>query len=328
MSVSTGLHWNSEEEASSMQRISSVTANQLRYTDFLVNEILPSGQVVHLDQTRAPKRGKKSGKQPTFSQAKVPTRSEARSNESGRAEYDDTPSSKVEPDVSSISFPPTVVAAKPSLANDVSVIAKVESQGTESKYGNELASIPSGVSELGTQTDGANESMPQDLHPPSNPPVPMSMQDLDLPAPEAKEPAPHMRARPSSPPIPLSTRDLDDAQATEKPSRKKETVRLHRTSQGWIEINEQMEKDLKDAQSTEAAVATEKSVTEPMSVEEGVEDRFKEEKSNKPAREITQASWQAYARETAADAEATIGFQVRSKLCLIPTVQSADDFSA
>ncbi|KAL9098034.1 MAG: hypothetical protein Q9187_009747 [Circinaria calcarea] len=32
-----------------------------RYTDFLVNEILPSGQVVHLDNLKAPKHGNKTG---------------------------------------------------------------------------------------------------------------------------------------------------------------------------------------------------------------------------------------------------------------------------
>ncbi|KAL9103705.1 MAG: hypothetical protein Q9187_008978, partial [Circinaria calcarea] len=32
-----------------------------RYTDFLVNEILPSGQVVHLDNLKAPKYGNKTG---------------------------------------------------------------------------------------------------------------------------------------------------------------------------------------------------------------------------------------------------------------------------
>lgn len=37
------------------------TANLLRYTDFLVNEILPSGVVVHLDNLKDPRKGKQIG---------------------------------------------------------------------------------------------------------------------------------------------------------------------------------------------------------------------------------------------------------------------------
>lgn len=37
------------------------TANLFRYTDFLVNEILPSGVVVHLDNLKGPRKGKQIG---------------------------------------------------------------------------------------------------------------------------------------------------------------------------------------------------------------------------------------------------------------------------
>ena len=40
--------------------LAGAVADSPRYTDFLVNEILPSGQVVHLDSLKAPKQGAKA----------------------------------------------------------------------------------------------------------------------------------------------------------------------------------------------------------------------------------------------------------------------------
>lgn len=149
-----------------------------------------------------------------------------------------------------------------------------------------------------------------DDDPQSNPPIPMSMHDYDQPAKKPVELAPHMRIQASSLPVPLSMRDPNDTQAALKPTRKKETVRMHRTSQGWIEVDEQMEKEFKDAEAAKAAAATQQLGGVPTQVEDKPDGETEEQNPEKPIVQTTQASWQAFATDTSTDAEATIGFQV------------------
>ena len=67
-----------------------------RYTDFLVNEILPSGQIVHLDTYRAPKYG---NKQEPSVQAE-PKSPEVRDN-GDHSISEPTPSAVTEPEMTS-----------------------------------------------------------------------------------------------------------------------------------------------------------------------------------------------------------------------------------
>jgi len=155
--------------------------------------------------------------------------------------------------------------------------------------------------------------------------TPISMQGFDSSPTKAENLAPHMRIAPPSSPVPLSMRDLDDARPTPKPTRKRETVRIRRTSQGWMEVDEQKEKDLNGAKAAEDAIVDQSTEESTVRAGDAVRDKELEdaaiqetpnhepeisEEGKDPLPPITQASWQAFAGTTSADAEANTGFKV------------------
>lgn len=265
------------------------------YTDFLVNEILPSGQVVHLDNTQAPKKKKKE------------------------VENGSRPSGP--------SHPEPVVHQETAQNADVSFQddAKIASMDAKNEAGNVIPRLSSPTlkpeKEVGPEaaTNSAKNSYPSSV---SN--IPASMQGFDASPTKPENLAPHKRFAPTPTTVPLSMRDMDDTGETPKSARKKETVRIRRTSQGWMEVDEQKEKDSGAAVANDGAVIkpTEKSAMRAedaagttelgdSAIQEVPKDdpEMLEEAGNPPP-PSTQASWQAFADTTSADIEAATGFKV------------------
>lgn len=149
---------------------------------------------------------------------------------------------------------------------------------------------------------------------------PESMKDYDLHSSKPESLAPHLRDAPQSSPVPLSMRDLDNGMATAKPSRKREKVRIRRTSQGWEEIDEN-EKALDGEQATEEKPGDEHAQDIKSGVENSAgvgvsgdtttQEAIAQEEVQESPLPSTQASWQAFATTAAADTETNMGFKVR-----------------
>lgn len=149
---------------------------------------------------------------------------------------------------------------------------------------------------------------------------PDSMKDYDLPPSKPKSLAPHLRDAPQSAPVPSSMRDLDNQTVTPKPARKREKVRIRRTSQGWEEIDEN-EKALNGEQATEgipedakvqdAGLGVESSAGDDRTVDTVMQEAETQKEVLEPPLPSTQASWQAFASTASAESEASIGFKVR-----------------
>ena len=121
--------------------------------------------------------------------------------------------------------------------------------------------------------------------------------------------------------------DSDDTPVnTKPPPRKKETVRIRQTSSGWVEVNEL---DGPESKGSEDAVVNEKIEDTATEKEESLPVAGNETAGN-PFVPSSQASWHAFANETAADAEITDGFQVSQQRVSSPTVKGfvTDSFAA
>lgn len=244
-----------------------------RYTDFLVNEILPSGEVIHLDNLQAPRKNKEA-------------------NNGSKPSGPSHPTAKVLQDV----------------VPDADISAKEEAESNAKK---EILDAPPQPSSPAVKLD--DDSSPDsatdtltNVDPSSMPTIPASMQDFDTPPKDSKNLAPHMRISPTSAPVPLSMRDMDVPEPTPKPARKKETVRIRRSSQGWVEVDEQKEKGTNHAEPVDDAAV--KQGSEKASIQEPVmqEPTIKPPPPPPPS---TQAAWQTFASKTSAETEAEIGFQ-------------------
>jgi len=270
-------------------------SNADRYTDFLVNEILPSGHVVHLDNTQAPKKKKETnnGSKPSGPSHPAPKDHQEIVRNVGTLAKEDANSA-------------------PSDAKITTGTAASQPSSPTVKPGDEIghdAAINTVAS-----TDRTSTST-----------IPASMQGFDSLPTKPEKLAPHMRTAPPSSPVPLSMRDLDDAGVTPKPARKKETVRIRRTSQGWIEVDEGKEKELNDAKATEdrlvnqktedAAIRAEAAAVDTQPGDAAIQEAVKQEseireEAKEPPQPSTRVSWQAFAGATSADAEAATGFKV------------------
>ena len=264
-----------------------VTINDLsymrRYTDFLVNEILPSGEVVHLNNLKAPPKPpknagllKNAGEVSSAittehkPEAPSPAIAEKAITEQGPAPTTTFP----HPDTSSLEHHAFMLEQKSSMTKAPQAIPQ-SMQGFD-KY--ELAIAP--------PIDDQEKISPHKRVPPPAPSIPLSMQDLDGKKLEPKQ---------------------------EKAPRRKEKVHIRQTSQGWIEFDKEKEDDIKKGKAEKDAAAG----VQPENVTE-VEDIKPEEttfvsKLDQPTSEqvpeaSTQASWQVFASSAPSS-----GFQVSSQ---------------
>ena len=250
-------------------------SNAHRYTDFLVNEILPSGEVVHLDNVKAPRK---------------PPQNSGLSKEAGEALSEDTTGQASE------APPVTMEKAQP---EPVPASTPKEQKQT----------IPHPV----ISNSDPPASKPDKERPVTAVPqiVPQSMQGFDKyeqssdPHPDDQEKlAPHKRIPPPAPPIPLSMQDLDGEQPEpkqEKVTRRKEKVHIRQTSQGWVEFDKEKEDEAKKHKAEEeaaGAVQPEDSTQTEDNKSEKTADvpELQEPHSDYVPKASTQASWQAYAQ--------------------------------
>ena len=247
-------------------------ANLHRYTDFLVNEILPSGEVVHLDNLKAPPKPRKNAE--LFGDNSNP--SPANSTEQKAVATERTERKVKEQEQSYVSKDVSQATPHPDTSNEERTIVKPKA---------DLSAI------------GASQAIPQsmqgfDQHEPTSPSV------------ENQEKiSPHKRIPPPAPSIPLSMQDVDGKQPEpkqEKTIRRKEKVHIRQTSQGWVEFDKEKEDEIKKRKAEEDAAAgiqaedaTQMEDTKP-EVSKDVPDSKELDQEQTP-RESTQASWQAFA---------------------------------
>ena len=249
-------------------------SNAHRYTDFLVNEILPSGEVVHLDNVKAPRK---------------PLQNTGLSKEAGDALSEDTAGQASEaPSVTMEQAQPEPVPASTPKEQKQTIPHPV------------ISNSEPAASKL--EKERPVTAVPQI--------VPQSMQGFDKyeqasdPHPDDHEKlAPHKRIPPPAPPIPLSMQDLDREQPEpkqEKVTRRKEKVHIRQTSQGWVEFDKEKEDEAKKHKAEEdaaGAVQPEDSTQTEDNKSEKTADvsKLQEPHSDYVPKASTQASWQAYA---------------------------------
>lgn len=258
-----------------------------------MNEILPSGQVVHLDDLKAPKPMKRqelpyggaisAPANPTSNTAQAPLKQDTSTNQQEQ---------KTE------TFPDKVNGGTTGgpLSPQVNLDAECE-QNTTSKASTDSVITPQKI----TAPPGMAA---QDATPPQIP-------TPDLHKDEPKKLAPHLRIPPPSPSVPLSMRDLDGTESatnSEQKKRKKETVLIRQTAEGWVEVDEAKEKELKEEDAAgdgAAGIEPGLDATEtPIQQEPEIEEKSA---MGPPPIPSTQAQWQAFAGPPT-------GFQVSSLL--------------
>lgn len=281
-------------------------SNIRRYTDFLVNEILPSGDVVHIDNLKAPPKpprktgplkdageatsagatGKKPEAPPDTTEqvtteeeqpAPVPTPMTPSNDEKQSFPQSDT--SKPEP--------PTL-----SLEEDLSMTEAPQNipRSMEGFNKNELAPAAS--------VNGQEKISPHKRIPSSVPSTPLSMQDLDGKELEPKE---------------------------EKATRRKEKVHIRQTSQGWVEFDKEKEDEIKKRKAEEEAAAgvlPEGAINleDPKPEETADVPEPKELNPDQVPKASTQASWQAFAG-TAASSSFQVSSQATQRDILLTLIQ-------
>ena len=250
-----------------------------RYTDFLVNEILPSGEVVHLDNLKAhPKPHKNTGLPRGTGRA-------SSANTTGRKENE-------------------------------SPVKKGQLNGKEERAATARNSTPHHNRQPSPHPDTPNlehlTSMPK--HDQSvveaQQAIPDSMQDFNgyEPAPAPSEEtyekiSPHKRIPPTVASIPQSMQDLDDKEPEmkqEKATRRKEKVHIRQTSQGWVEFDKEKEDEIAKRKAEDEAAADVQSkddtVMEDIKPESNTNvPEFSELDQEQVPQASTQASWQAFA---------------------------------
>jgi hypothetical protein len=263
-----------------------------------VNEILPSGEVIHLDNLKAPKH-KTDKDQRNGTQASA---TDSRTNNPQDHRKQDAPELKQEENTETLKehFAPTKQAPlSPEAAEQKSSSVKPRTYAGES-----MGDLPS------VQAD-------QDVYGPIRDPNEIVI-ITTLPVPgfsvdQIQKVFPHKRIPPPFPSVPLSMQNLDEKNAekvekAEKTARKKETVLIRQTEQGWIEVDQEQEQKLKDqevAQDATAGITSEKPIRPAPSKQDS-----KPEEVRYGAKPSTQAQWQAFAGTETASNKGT-SFQVR-----------------
>lgn len=270
----------------------STLPNLHRYTDFLVNEILPSGEVVHLDSLQAPPKPRKN--------------TELFGNDGNPSPADSTE--------------PKAEASQRTNQN----VKDYEQPCASTDASQAIPHADTSNEERTTLKPEVDPSAVKASHA-----IPHSMQGFDQhePAPSSvddpKKISPHKRIPPPGPSIPLSMQDLDGKQSQpehekttqpepEKITRRKEKVHIRQTSQGWVIFDKEKEDQIKKrkAEEEEAAGVQPKDATQMENTmpegSEAVSESKELDEEQKP-KQSTQASWQAFASSAPSN-----GFQVSS----------------
>ena len=265
-------------------------SNALRYTDFLVNEILPSGEVVHLDNVKAPRKppqstGLSKDAGGAFSEDTTGQGSEAPPVTLEQAQPEPVPASPHKQQTQTIPQPvlsnPEPTPSKPEKDRSVTAVSQVVPQSMQGFDKYEQASNP--------HPDDQEKLPPHKRIPPPVPSIPKSMQDLDGEQPKPKQ---------------------------EKVTRRKEKVHIRQTSQGWVEFDKEKEDDAKKHKVEEDA-ASAVQPDDPAQTEDNQSEKtadasgLQEPHSDYVPKASTQASWQAYAHSAP-----TSSFQVSTAASL------------
>ena len=160
--------------------------------------------------------------------------------------------------------------------------------------------------------DGTGHSLPSvkqeetdtDTHVDTTRPTPkpsLPLPNLDVDQPERI--SPHKRILATSSPIPISMQDHERKQP-ETPTRKKTKVLIRQTSRGWVEVDQEQEKELEEKKVEDAGVKRDESPPE-----DSVKEEARPEERKYESKTSTQAQWQAFASAQPTDRVAT-GFQV------------------
>ena len=280
-------------------------SNAHRYTDFLVNEILPSGEVVHLDNVKAPRKppqntglSKDAGE--ALSVDTTGQGSEAPPVTLEQAQPEPVPASLPKEQMQTIPHPvissPEQTASKPEKDRSVTAVSQV---------------IPHSMQGF-------------DKYEPASDPHPDDQEKL----------APHKRIPPPAPSIPLSMQDLDCEKLEpkrEEVTRRKEKVHIRQTSHGWVEFDKEKEDEAKKHKVEEDA-ASAVQPDDPAQTEDNQSEKtadvseLQEPHSDYVPKASTQASWQAYAHSAP-----TSSFQVSTEASLrdvIPVLTDLDPASS
>ncbi len=90
----------------------------------------------------------------------------------------------------------------------------------------------------------------------------------------------------------------------ETPTRKKTKVLIRQTSRGWVEVDQEQEKELEEKKAEDAGVKRDESPPE-----ESVKEEARPEEGEHEPKTSTQAQWQAFA-SAQSTASVVTGFQV------------------
>ena len=253
-------------------------ANLHRYTDFLVNEILPSGEVVHLDNLKAPPKAHKNtellrnagdaSRAHNIEQKADAPQITTKQNSKEQEQTGTTPGTTSNNEQQTLSDPDSSNQERPTSKpkENRSVIEAPQTIPQSMQGFNQYELSP-------TSVDSQKKISPHKRNPPPAPSIPHSMQDLDGKQPEPKQ---------------------------EQATRHKGKVHIRQTSQGWVEFDKEKEDEAKKRKAEEDAAAT----VQPEDATQ-MEDIESEEAKNAPERKepdpeqvpeaSTQASWQAFA---------------------------------
>lgn len=257
-------------------------SNTIRYTDFLVNEILPSGEVVHLDNLKAPpKPPKKTGLLKNAGELSSADAVEHKLQATLATAEQEQPGPA-----------PTTIShdEKPTFPHPY-----------PSKPEHPISTLEEGLST--TETPQA---------------IPQSMQAFNQYEPAPTPPinnqekiSPHKRIPPPAPSIPLSMQDLNGKQPEpeqEKATRRKEKVHIRQTIQGWVEFDKEKEDEIKRRKAEETLpkdVSKKENVKPEETAAELEPNGLNLEQLPKAS---SQASWQAFASSAPSS-----GFQASSQ---------------
>ena len=257
-------------------------SNTNRYTDFLVNEILPSGAVVHLDNLKPPQK---------------PTRKSRPLKDAG--------------ELPSVGATEHKSDALPATTEQGTTKEEQLAQGSTTTSNDERqAFLHSGTSQPEQPTFEPKESPSMT----ALQTIPQSMQGFNnyelAPATSVngqEKISPHKRIPPPAPSIPLSMQDLDGKQPEpkqEKAVRRREKVHIRKTSQGWVEFDKEKEDRIKKRKAEETPDVPESNVPNPDQVPEA----------------STQASWQAFA-SSAASSSVQVSTQATQRDVFLTLIQ-------
>ena len=244
--------------------VAMYVSNVHRYTDFLVNEILPSGEVVHLSNLKAPSKTPRNTGLPE----NVGETSSANTTEQ-KVEVPETTTEQLKMEKQTSPLPDT--------SNPKHPTPNVKENVSPAKA---LEGIP--------------QSM-QDFDKYDSPPASPNVKEEKI--------SPHKRIPRPAPSIPLSMQELDGKQlepTQEKATRRKEKLHIRQTSQGWVEFDKEKEDEMKKRKADEDAAAgvqpedeTKMAGTEPEESTNVPEPQ--EVDSEQVPTAGSEASWQAFA---------------------------------